>query len=161
MLRKFSSEGALLDLDWGDKDGTPDTLDDQPDGASASYPCTPDAKSGSAGKGALKRDYSISVGNLVDLEKDSGLLKVTNLNESFKAYSDGQLAANAKGSYESVGKCGGQPHSPSSTLKSGHMPVSPKPPHYHRQQARVKLAAAKLHLKSLFGQVSWETFFRV
>ncbi len=164
MLRKFSSEGALLDLDflpWGDRDGTQNTSDDQPDGASASYPCTPDAKSGSAGKGELKRDHSISVENLVDLEKDSGLLKVTNLNESFKAYSDSQLAGNAKGSCDSVGKCEGQPHSLTSTLKSGHMPVSPKPPHYHRQQARAKLAAAKLHLKSLFGQVSWETFFRV
>lgn len=157
MLRKFSSEGALLDLDflpWGDRDGTQDTLDDQPDGASASYPCTPDAKSGSDRKGELKRDHSISVENLVDLEKDSALLKVTNLNESFKAYSDSQLAANSKGSYESVGKCEGQPRSSSSTLKSGHMPASPKPTHYHRQQARAKLAAAKLHLKSLFGQGS-------
>ncbi|XP_016349508.1 regulator of G-protein signaling 18-like [Sinocyclocheilus anshuiensis] len=157
MLRKFSSEGSLLELDflpWGDRDGTLDTLDDLPDGASASYPCTPDAKSGSAGKGALKRDYSISMENLADLEKDSGLLKVTNLNESFKAYSDSQLTGNAKGSCESVGKCEGQPHSPSSTLKSGHMPVSPKPPLYHRQQARAKLTAAKLHLKSLFGQGS-------
>uniref|UniRef100_A0A672N3G5 Regulator of G-protein signaling 18-like n=1 Tax=Sinocyclocheilus grahami TaxID=75366 RepID=A0A672N3G5_SINGR len=157
MLRKFSSEGSLLELDflpWGDRDGTPDSLDDLPDGASASYPCTPDAKSGSAGKGELKRDYSISMENLSNLEKDSGLLKVTNLNESFKAYSDSQLTGNAKASFESVGKCEGQPHSPSSTLKSGHMPVSPKPPLYHRQQARAKLTAAKLHLKSLFGQGS-------
>uniref|UniRef100_A0A8C2G445 Si:ch211-152p11.4 n=1 Tax=Cyprinus carpio TaxID=7962 RepID=A0A8C2G445_CYPCA len=157
MLRKFSSEGALLELDflpWGDRDGAPDTSDDQPDGASASYPCTPDAVSGSAGKGELKRDHSISMENLVDLEKDSGLLKVTNLNESFKAYSDSQLTGNAKGSCESVGKCEAEHHSPSSTLKSGHMPVSPKPPHYHRQQARAKLTAAKLHLKSLFGQGS-------
>ncbi len=156
MLRKFNSVGALLDLDylpWGDRDGTPDPSDDQPDGASASYPCTPDAKSGSAGKWELKRDHSISVENLVGLEKGSGLLKATNLNDSFKAYSDSQLAGNAKGRCESVGKCGGQPYSPSSTLRSGHMPVSPKPPHYHRQQARAKLAAAKLHLKSLFGQV--------
>ncbi len=163
MLRKFSSEGALLDLDflhWGDRDGTPDTLDDQPDGASASYPCTPDAKSGSAGKGELKRDHSISVENLVDLEKGSGLLKVTNLNESFKAYSDSQLSGNAKGSCESVGKCEGQPYFPSSTLSSGKWPIFPKPP-YQRPQARAKLAAAKLHLKSLFGQVSWETFLRV
>lgn len=157
MMRKFSSEGALLELDflpWGDRDGAPDTSDDQPDGASASYPCTPDAKSGSAGKGELKRDHSVSMENLVDLEKNSGLLKVTNLNESFKAYSDSQLTGNAKGSCESVGKCEAEHHSPSSTLKSGHMPVSPKPPHYHRQQARAKLTAAKLHVKSLFGQGS-------
>ncbi|RXN20271.1 regulator of G- signaling 18-like protein [Labeo rohita] len=155
MLRKFSSEGALLELDflpWGERDGSSDTLEDQPDGASASYPCTPDAKSGDAGKGQLKRDHSISMENLVDLDKDSALLKVTSLNESFKAYSDSQLAPSAKGSFESVGKCEGQPYSPSSTMKSGHMPVSPKPPHYHRQQARAKLTAAKLHLKSLFGQ---------
>ncbi|KAL0165489.1 hypothetical protein M9458_037333, partial [Cirrhinus mrigala] len=121
MLRKFSSEGALLELDflpWGERDGL------------SILSLHPRCK--------LKRDHSISVENLVDLEKDSGLLKATSLNESFKA---------AKGSFESVGKCEGQPHSPSSTLKSGHMPVSPRPPHYHRQQARAKLTAAKLHLK--------------
>ncbi|XP_026112139.1 regulator of G-protein signaling 1-like [Carassius auratus] len=154
MLRKFSSEGALLELDllpWGDTDGT---LEDGADGASASCPCTPDAMSRSAGKGGLKRDQSFSMENLSDLEKDSGLLKVTNLNESFKAYSDSQLTGTAKGSCESVGKCEAQHHSPSSTLKSGQTHVSSKPPHYHRQQARAKLAAAKLHVKSLFGQGS-------
>ncbi|XP_067282842.1 regulator of G-protein signaling 18 [Pseudorasbora parva] len=156
MLRKYSSVGALLDLDlWGqgDRDGTPDNSENDTDGASASYPCTPDAMSGSAGKSELNRDHSVSVENLVGLEKDSGLLRVTNLNDSFKAYSDSQLAANAKGSYESMGKCDTL-HSSSSTLKSNHMSSSPKPTHYHRQQARAKLAAAKLHLKSLFGQGS-------
>ncbi|XP_048057167.1 regulator of G-protein signaling 1 [Megalobrama amblycephala] len=158
MLRKYSSVGALLELDFlpwgqGNRDESPGTSEDETDGASASYPCTPDAKSGSAGKGELNRDHSISVENLVGLEKESGLLRVTNLNDSFKAYSDSQIAANSKGSLESMGKCGSL-HSSSSTLKSNNASSSPKPPHYHRQQARAKLAAAKLHLKSLFGQGS-------
>lgn len=165
MLRKYSSVGALLELDFlpwgqGNKDESPGTSEDETDGASASYPCTPDAKSGSARKGELNRDHSISVENLVGLEKESGSLKVTNLNDSFKAYSDSQIAANSKGSLDSMGKCGSL-QSSSSTLKSSHASNSPKPPHYHRQQARAKLAAAKLHLKSLFGQVSLEILLRV
>ncbi|KAK7138919.1 hypothetical protein R3I93_016131 [Phoxinus phoxinus] len=158
MMRKYSSVGALLELDylpWGQvgRDGTLDTSENDTAGASASYPCTPDAMSGSDEKRELNRDHSISVENLVGLEKESGLLRVTNLNESFKAYSDSQLAANAKGSFDSMGKCDAM-HSSSSSLKSNHMSNSPKPPHYHRQQARAKLAAAKIHLKSLFGQGS-------
>lgn len=161
MLRKFSSEGALLDLDYssrrqGDEDGTRDMSEEEMDCAPASYPCTPDAMSASAGKntkGELNRDHSISVENLTGLEKDSDFLKVTNFNDSFKAYSDSQLAPNAKGSFESVEKCDNHSHSPSSSLKSSHSPASSRPPHYHRQQARAKLAAAKLHIKSLFGQV--------
>jgi len=167
MMRKYSSVGALLELDylpWGQVDrdrtlGTSDDDDDDTVGASASYPCTPDAMSGGDGKGGLNRDHSISVENLVGLEKESGLLGVTNLNDSFKAYSDSQLAPNAKGSFGSMGKCD-TIHSSSSSLKSNHMSNSPKP-HYHRQQARAKLAAAKIHLKSLFGQVSLETFNEV
>lgn len=160
MLRKFNSEGALLDLDYStrrqeDEDGTMDMSEDEMDGAPASYPCTPDPKSGSAGKtlkGELKRDQSISMENLSGLEKDSGFLKVTNLNDSFKAYSDSQITSNAKGSFESVEKCPN--HSSSQSVTSKSRSLSPRPPHYHRQQARAKLAAAKLHIKSLFGQGS-------
>ncbi|XP_051948814.1 regulator of G-protein signaling 18 [Xyrauchen texanus] len=161
MLRKFSSEGALLDLDFspwsqGDEDVTLGSSDDEMNGASASYPCTPDAKSGSAGqsrKGELNRDHSFSMENLVGME-DSGFLKVTSLNDSFKAYSDSQLAPKATGSSESMGKCNNSPNSPSSTLKSGNLSISPRPSLFHGQQARAKLTAAKLHLKSLFGQGS-------
>ncbi|XP_042601377.1 regulator of G-protein signaling 13-like [Cyprinus carpio] len=53
---------------------------------------------------------------------------------SFKAYSDSQLTGNANFSFWQL-----SPHRPS--------PLS-------RQQARAKLTAAKLHLKSLFGQGS-------
>ncbi|XP_051519739.1 regulator of G-protein signaling 18 [Myxocyprinus asiaticus] len=161
MLRKFSSEGALLDLDfspWSQENGdvTPGTSDDEMDGSPASYPCTPDAKSGGAGqsgKSQLNRDHSSSVENVDGMEKNSAFLKVTNLNDSFKAYSESQLAQNATGSSESMGKCDSSPHSSPSTLKSGHFSISPRP-HSHRLQARAKLTAAKLHLKSLFGQGS-------
>ncbi|KAI7798606.1 regulator of G-protein signaling 18 [Triplophysa rosa] len=158
MLRKFNSEGALLDLDYSPRrqgDGTLDMSEDEMDCAPASYPCTPDAKSASTGKntkGELNRDHSVE--NLIGLEKDSDFLKVTNFNDSFKAYSDSQLAPNAKGSFDKMEKWGNHSHLLSSTLKSSHSPVSPRPPHFHRQQARAKLAAAKLHIKSLFGQGS-------
>ncbi|TRY60212.1 hypothetical protein DNTS_026362 [Danionella cerebrum] len=155
MLRKFSSEGALLELDrWeqAKRNGTPEDSDDEMDGAPASFPCSPDAMSKSPGKGVLNRDHSISVENLVGLDSDSALLPVLNLNESFKAYSDSQLTSNASSS-DSVEKCDSLPNSSSSSLKSSHS-SSPKPHHYHRQQARAKLTAAKLHIKSLFGQGS-------
>ncbi|XP_056597951.1 regulator of G-protein signaling 1 isoform X2 [Triplophysa dalaica] len=164
MLRRFNSEGALLDLDYsprrqGDEDGTRDMSEDEMDCAPASYPCTPDANSASAGKntkGLLDRVQSTSVENLIGSEKDFDFLKVKNLNDSFKAYSDSQLAPNTKGSFDRVEKCGNHSHLLTSTLKpyASHTPVSPRPSHYHRQQARAKLAAAKLHIKSLFGQAS-------
>ncbi|XP_056336488.1 regulator of G-protein signaling 2 [Danio aesculapii] len=150
MLRKSSSVGTLLELDgWEqvDRDDRPGSSEDEMDGASASYPCTPDAKSGSAGKGGLIREHSVSVENLVSLDKDSDLLRVTNLNESFKAYSDSQLTSNAKGSSESVEKCYTLPNSFPSEVKSEETP-------HHRPQAHSKLIAAKLHIKSLFGQNS-------
>ncbi|XP_030644374.1 regulator of G-protein signaling 1 [Chanos chanos] len=166
-MRRFSSEGSLLDLDilpWRRVDlsdkgyfreeasgtFTPHSEDDL-DAGPASLPSTPAANdpetSGRFGKGELKKEQSISVENVCDLKRNSDFLRVVGLNESFRAYSDSQLAPGTTGSTESVGKDDIPPPFPSATNS-----FNLKHHHHRRQQARAKLTSAKLHLKSLFGQ---------
>lgn len=161
-MRRFSSEGSLLDMDFlpwkkvalkdenHNKEDTMGTyrqssfLDDETDRGAMSLPSTPAAREV---KKQLTKDHSISVENLADLDKSSSFLGVASLNESFKAYSDSQLAPGTIGSTESVGKGDSPPRSPtasSSPFNAEH--------HSHRKQVKAKLSAAKLHLKSLFGQ---------
>ncbi|XP_029920102.1 regulator of G-protein signaling 8 [Myripristis murdjan] len=163
-MRRFSSEGSLLDLDflpWKRvvlKDSsyeresesgtyTPHLEEDQPDGRSAILPAIlrePEVSSGKAGRGELTKEHSISVENLMELGKrEKNHLAVGGIGEGYRAYSDSQLAPDTKGSTESVEK-----DEPCTTPSS---PLSLK--HQHtRSNARAKLSAAKLHLKSLFGQ---------
>lgn len=180
-MRRFSSEGSLLDLDsfpWKsapqkdaccyeeeeeEEEGsirrsTNKTLPcqhDQVDHGAASLPATPtalqDPKSRSAKDHSKEMSYSIE--DLRDLDIPSGLLKVTNLNESFKAYSDSQLAPQSTSSDESVEKDDGlSPCSPSTSTLNSFCFNSGLGTHQNRHHVRSKLSSAKLHLKSLFWQ---------
>lgn len=175
-MRRFSSEGSLLCLDifpWktvSQKDVGSDEVDgsrtcktpprhgkDVDHGAS-SLPATPATLQEARNKSAteLSKELSFSVEDLTGLDVAPGLLKVTNLNESFKAYSDSQLAPHTLSSADSVEKDSVPPSpSPSSTLNpfSFH---SGSGTHQNRHHVRSKLSSAKLHLKSLFGQVRGE-----
>lgn len=96
-----------------------------------------------AGKGELTKEHSVSVENFTELGKlENSHLGVVALNEGYRAYSDSQLAPAATGSTESVGNNNQPPPSPS--FSSSSNPFSFK---------TIKLSAAKLHMKSLFGQV--------
>ncbi|XP_017566922.1 regulator of G-protein signaling 1 [Pygocentrus nattereri] len=161
-MRRFSSEGSLLDLDFlpwkkvalkdendnkEEKTGTyrqASLPEDDVERGAVSLPSTPAPREM---KKELTKEHSISVENLSDLDRSSGFLRVTGLNESFKAYSDSQLAPDTIGSIESVEKEDNPPPCPSpssSPFNQEH--------HHHRMHVRAKLSAAKLHLKSLFGQ---------
>ncbi|KAK2864679.1 hypothetical protein Q7C36_003833 [Tachysurus vachellii] len=168
-MRRFSSEGSLLGLDlihWNSVSHrndhsdvvntartykTPPRRGDEVDNRAASLPTTPAALQDPMSKSAkdLSKELSFSVEDLTDQNIPAGLLKVTNLNESFKAYSDSQLAPHSVSSDESVEKDDGQSPSPSSTPFCFH---SGSGTHHNRHHVRAKLSSAKLHLKSLFGQ---------
>ncbi|XP_071775263.1 uncharacterized protein LOC139927141 [Centroberyx gerrardi] len=166
-MRRFSSEGSLLDLDFlpwrrvvlkdpgyeRERESgtyTPHPEEDERDGRSATLPTVlrdAGVSPGKAGKGELTKEHSMSVENLTELGKlEKNQLGVGIMGEGYRAYSDGQLAPAAKGSTESVERDDQHPPSPSSPSS----PFSFKP--QHRQHAKAKLSAAKLHLKSLFGQ---------
>ncbi|XP_030003652.1 regulator of G-protein signaling 1 [Sphaeramia orbicularis] len=164
-MRRFSSEGNLLDLDFlpwrrvqlnsPDNDKNRDSgtytqynYEDEEDGRTTSLPPIiqePRDCLGEAAKNELTREHSISVENLGDMGKqDMNHLRVCAINEGCRAYSDGQLAPASQGSTESVER-DDLPPSPSSPSTN---PFSHKSHHRHH---RAKLSAAKLHLKSLFG----------
>ncbi|XP_064871647.1 uncharacterized protein LOC135568806 [Oncorhynchus nerka] len=175
-MRRFSSEGSLLNMDflpwkkvelkdqnYHSRDGesgtyTPHLGEDELDGRTTSLPPTPiilepEASPGrTPGRGELGKEHSVSVENVTELGRPEGKghLRVVNLSEGCRAYSDGQLAPATSGSStESVGRHDRPPPSPSySTFDSS--PFSFKS--QQRSHARAKLSAAKLHLKSLFGQ---------
>lgn len=183
-MRRFSSEGSLLDLDcfpWKSapqKDArcdeeeeeeeepirrstykTPPCQDDRVDHGAASLPTTPtalqDPKSRSAKDHAKEMSYSIE--DLRDLDIPSGLLKVSNLNESFRAYSDSQLAPHSTSSDESAEKDDVlSPCSPSTSTLNSFCCNSGLGTHQNPHHVRSKLSSAKLHLKSLFWQVRGE-----
>lgn len=165
-MRRFSSEGSLLDLDFlpwkrvalgtpekTDRGGRPHVHGDEPDGGTFSMPPAIQEPQGeeeeeAGGGSSLRRDQSISVENLSQLGKlDKNHLRVCAISESCRAYSDSQLAPAAQGSSESV-QDELAPASPSSSAPSSPFTFKSQP----RQQRRAKLSAAKLHLKSLFGQ---------
>ncbi|XP_037548740.1 regulator of G-protein signaling 2 [Nematolebias whitei] len=161
-MRRFSSEGSLLDLDflpWKSKAlKNPDfgvSLDSETytphlesDERNARLPgLNPvilEPKATPSERRELNREHSFSVENLTELGKlNQNLLQVCSMNEGCRAYSDSQLAPTALDSCGGVEHDGHPPPSASSNLfsKSHHT-------HHHR----AKLSAAKLHLKSLFGQ---------
>lgn len=174
-MRRFSSEGSLLGLDifpWkivsprnvrsvkAGGSGTYKTLPSQGKEVghrATSLPATPVDPKGRSAKKELTQELSFSVEDLTELDVAPGLLKVTNLNESFKAYSDSQLAPHTNSSSESVEK--DDVPSPSPSCMSTLNPLcfnSGSGTQHNRHHVRSKLSSAKLHLKSLFGQVSGE-----
>lgn len=178
-MRRFSSEGSLLGLDifpWksvtqkeecsDQVDGsgaykTPPRRGNKVDHGASSLPATPAAAQEPASRSTkeLSKELSFSVEDLTDLNVAPGLLKVTNLNESFKAYSDSQLAPHAISSGESVEKDDVPSLSPSPSSSSTLSPLCfhlGSGQHQNRHHVRSKLSSAKLHLKSLFGQVRGE-----
>ncbi|KAG7225358.1 hypothetical protein INR49_027341 [Caranx melampygus] len=168
-MRRFSSEGSLLDLDflpW--KKVTLKNTDneknresgiytshreyDEIDGRSADLTPTiqePRASSSEeGGRRELTKDRSISTENLSERVKlDKSHLGVCLISEGCRAYSDSQLAPGAQGSTESVEKDELPTPSPSSSSSNPFFFKS-----HHRQQQKTKLSAAKLHLRGLFGQ---------
>ncbi|CAB1350508.1 unnamed protein product, partial [Coregonus sp. 'balchen'] len=168
-MRRFSSEGSLLDMDflpwkkvalkdqnYHSRDGdsgtyTPYLEEDELDRRTTSFPPNPIILEPGA-RVELGKEHSVSVENVTELGKleGKGHLGVVNLSEGCRAYSDGQLAPATSGSStESVGRDDQPPTSPSySTF--GSSPFSFKS--QQRSHARAKLSTAKLHLKSLFGQ---------
>lgn len=172
-MRRFSSEGSLLDLDflpWKrvalrnpdyDKNResgtyTPHLEEDELDGRSAGLTPTiqePRAGPGEAGKKELTKEHSVSVENLSELGKvDKSHLGVCVISEGCRAYSDSQLAPAAQGSTESVER--DDLPSPFPSSSSNQLFKS-----QHRHHHIPKLSAAKLHLKSLFGQVGHQLSF--
>ncbi|XP_070702468.1 regulator of G-protein signaling 1 [Pempheris klunzingeri] len=159
-MRRFSSEGSLLDLDFlpwrrvalknpeyeknrGSGTYTPHVEKDV-DGGSASLTPTiqePRACSGEGGKKELAKEHSISVENLSKLGNlVNSHLGVCVISEGCRAYSDGQLAPESPEIHDL--------HAMFPSSSSNAFPT--KSPHRHH--SRPKLSAAKLHLKSLFGQ---------
>lgn len=155
-MRRFSSEGSLLDLDFlpwkkvslKDQDKSSNRASatytlhehlDEPDGALTG--CFPPLIREPSRKRELTKERSVSTENLDDIKKrDMNRLSVCAINEGCRAYSDGQLAPAANGSTESIEK--EEDATPSSHTCASN-PV--------KSQKRAKLHAAKLHLKSLFG----------
>ncbi|XP_077363995.1 uncharacterized protein LOC144007913 [Festucalex cinctus] len=162
-LRRFSSEGSLLDLDffsWRKVDlkrtendkhresGTysPHVAEVGEDAGQIPTIQEPSSCNAGNGKHELIKELSVSAENLRDLEKKSkNHLEVCAISEGCRAYSDSQLAPAAKGSTESVER--DDPDLPSPSYASSFSLKS-----QHRHHHRAKLSAAKLHLKSLFGQ---------
>ncbi|XP_063041317.1 regulator of G-protein signaling 1 [Engraulis encrasicolus] len=183
-MRRFSSEGSLLDLDalpWrrvelNSKLEPPEAFGGSGVGvytphleAIDSPPLSPSPAPVMAAENAssptsrvrssreLVKEHSMSVENITELDKAGGELRVASLNDSYRAYSDGQLHKDPQGSRESVGGTLGDgdahsPHSPSSGTKCN--PLSSMGLHQHQHHARARLSAAKLHLKSLFSSSS-------
>ncbi|XP_022062939.1 regulator of G-protein signaling 8 isoform X1 [Acanthochromis polyacanthus] len=168
-MRRFSSEGSLLDLDffpWRRVElKNPDygrnlesgtftshVEDNELDGIVPGLAPTiqePSASPSQVGRNELSKEHSISVENLSELEKlDKSHLRVGVIKEGCRAYSDSQLAPAAKGSTENLERDDQPPPSPSSISS----PFSFKSQHPHPHPHRAKLSAAKLHLRSLFGQ---------
>ncbi|KAJ3609830.1 hypothetical protein NHX12_024340 [Muraenolepis orangiensis] len=159
-MRRFSSEGSLLDMDifpWRRRKVT-----DPPVRKREPGPCTSlssrferDAKCvtlpptileqglGTDTSPTLTKELSISVEDLSVLSKrEMNYLGVGTMGEGCRAYSDGQLVPVAQGgSTESVERDDHQPP-PSLAFKSQQ----------RRLHAKAKLSAAKLHIRSLFGQ---------
>lgn len=165
-MRKFGSEGSLLDLDFlpwkrvtlNDPDYekkqqsgtyTPHMEEDELDVRSADpHTLKPGMIPGIEWKRELTMEHSASVENLSKLGRlDKNHLRVCVISEGCRAYSDGQLAPNAQGSTENVKMDDLPPTFPSSSSKP-FLFLS-----QHSQHHKPKLSAAKLHLKSLFGQV--------
>ncbi|KAI3357997.1 hypothetical protein L3Q82_002960 [Scortum barcoo] len=166
-MRRFSSEGSLLELDFlpwkrvalknpdyekNRESGTYTSHleEDELNRTSAHQTPTiqePRASPGEAGRKELTKEHSVSVENLSELGKlDKNHLGVCAISEGCRAYSDSQLVPAPQGSTESVETDDVPPPSPSSSS-------NPFFKSQHRHHHIPKLSAAKLHLKSLFGQI--------
>ncbi|XP_014266639.1 uncharacterized protein si:ch211-152p11.4 [Maylandia zebra] len=162
-MRRFSSEGSLLDLDFPtwkkvalknsgqDHESGTCTLhlqDDELAGKSGRLTPIiqePTESPGEMTKNELTREHSVSAENLCELSKlEKSQLRGCLISQGSRAYSDSQLAPAVQGSTESMEKADLPPSSPSSSSSSFKME--------HRHQQRDRLTAAKLHLKSLFAQ---------
>lgn len=162
-MRRFSSEGSLLDLDflpWKTKAlENPDFGVSQNSETNGPHlesnelnarlpgltPTILEPKATPSERSELSREHSLSVENLTELGKlKQNHLQVCAINEGCRAYSDSQLAPTAPDSCGGAVRDGHPPPSASSNLFSKS---------HHRHHHRAKLSAAKLHLKSLFGQV--------
>ncbi|XP_028819666.1 regulator of G-protein signaling 1 isoform X2 [Denticeps clupeoides] len=150
-MRRFSSEGSLqgLDMTWrkvdlnnGECSGSYTSVQgmDEVDGCGTPRPPTivePDGLC-RVGKGELTREMSMSVENINQLEKSNYLnLRKPSLSESCRAYSDSQLVPGTDADAAGTRAASTPHHFSSSSLQAHH--------------ARARLAAAKLHLKSLFS----------
>uniref|UniRef100_A0A8C7XZ18 Si:ch211-152p11.4 n=1 Tax=Oryzias sinensis TaxID=183150 RepID=A0A8C7XZ18_9TELE len=152
-MRRFSSEGSLMELDFLtlrkmkgagnmiNEDSRSQTISPQND-RPAKASKTPLVKQkqhvGDVKKGRMNKDQSVSAENLVEVDKVSPrLLETCNLNESFRAYSDGQLAQTASGCMESM-----------ESMEKDRTQASTS----SLPRNRARLATAKQHLKSLFSQ---------
>ncbi|KAK2921449.1 regulator of G-protein signaling 8 isoform X2 [Channa argus] len=166
-MRRFSSEGSLLDLDffpW--KRTAPKNSDFQNNRESGTYTLKveenyvdmrsshlnptiqePRASVGEAGKRELTKEHSVSVENIQNLGKqDKNHLGVCVISEGCRAYSDSQLAPGPRSGTENVETC----ELPSPSPSSNSSPFSSKS--HYRHQPKPLLSSAKVHLKSLFGQ---------
>ncbi|KAL3983404.1 hypothetical protein ACER0C_015029 [Sarotherodon galilaeus] len=164
-MRRFSSEGSLLDLDFptwkkvslknpdsgqNHKSGTytlhlQDDELDRKSGHLTPIIQEPTENPGEMTKNELTREHSMSAENLCELSKlEKSQLSGCLISQGSRAYSDSQLAPAAQGSTESMEKDNLPPLSPLSS--SGPFKME------HRHQQRDRLSAAKLHLKSLFAQ---------
>ncbi|XP_051925836.1 uncharacterized protein si:ch211-152p11.4 isoform X1 [Hippocampus zosterae] len=157
-LRRFRSEGSLLDLDffsWRKVDLKRTEHEDQRDYGTSSVaeveedaeqlPAMQEPSACKVSKKELTKELSVSAENLRDLQEKkskSHHLEVAAIGEGCRAYSDSQLAPAAK---ESIGGVEREDFASPSTTSAAH-------PFVLKSQHRAKLSAAKLHLKSLFGQ---------
>ncbi|KAM4725916.1 uncharacterized protein FYW61_013953 [Anableps anableps] len=160
-MRRFSSEGSLLDLDplqWNKLSQKNPGYGNRP----KSVMCTPrlendELDAGSAAlipsiqeptqmdevrRKELTKEHSVSVENLSEFGKqDKDHLKVCVISEGYRAYSDSQLAPVAEDVTE-----GGERD------EQHQMSLSVSSQSQERHHHRARLSAAKLHLKSLFDK---------
>ncbi|CAL8297163.1 unnamed protein product [Lota lota] len=156
-MRRFSSEGSLLDLDaipWqriqlidpqtsNRESGTytHQPSSSEPARCATLAPTILELGLRTDGVPTLTKERSVSVEDLVELSKRKmDYLGVGTIGEGFRAYSDGQLAPAAQGSSAERDDQPPPSHTWDLSFKS----------HHHRVRAKAKLSAAKLHLKSLF-----------
>ncbi|XP_041868262.1 regulator of G-protein signaling 1 [Melanotaenia boesemani] len=167
-MRRFSSEGSLLDLDFlpwkkmglknPDHQKNPESAIYIPqlgfDGSNReSVGLTPTIQEpnmscSEVSSKELNKEQSFSAENLEKLERlEQNRLRVCAISEGCRAYSDSQLSPAAQNSTACVAKKDlPLPPSPSSSCNSSCFNFQ------HGHQDRPRLSTAKLHLKSLFGQ---------
>lgn len=166
-MRRFSSEGSLQELDTLQWDkllqkkpecGSRQTSvvhtchlenDELDAGAARLIPNIqqPNQVPSEVRKKELIKEHSVSVENLSEFGKqDMDHLKVCVINEGCRAYSDSQLAPLA----EDIIERGERDDEHQMSTSASSNPFFLKPQETHHQRA--KFSAAKLHLKSLFGQ---------
>ncbi|XP_034017191.1 regulator of G-protein signaling 18 [Thalassophryne amazonica] len=160
-MRRFGSEGSLLDLDflpWKhvelkssgcENSGTymPNMVEDESDSQTAILPPSNQQPRENPSKAAMRRlskDQSFSAEDLSQLDKN--LLAVCTPSEGSRAFRESQLDPDQEDGDTSVERQHHPPASPSSPSSLFFLKF------HHRHHMKPTLSAAKLHLKSLFGQ---------